>query len=87
MKREIINIEQVVDTTSNMPAKLEAKLKREYPGNPHAVYGTLNKIGAMYGNKETSKGKRIERHMLKTSHKTPHTKALHRIMKEESMSK
>ncbi|HMI38732.1 MAG TPA: hypothetical protein VK500_02415 [Nitrospiraceae bacterium] len=35
---------------------VEGKLKREYPGNPHAVYGTLNKIGLMHGNKATAKG-------------------------------
>ncbi len=44
-----------------MPAKLEAKLKKEYPNNPHAVYGTLNKIGAMHGNKETAKGKAMDK--------------------------
>ena len=37
---------------------VEGKLKREYPGNPGAVYGTLNKIGLMRGNKATSKGRR-----------------------------
>jgi hypothetical protein len=40
-----------------MPKFLEDKLKREYPDNPHAVYGTLNKLGVMKGNKETKKGK------------------------------
>ncbi len=40
-----------------MPKFLEAKLKRQYPGNPHAVYGTLNAIGAMHGAKETAKGR------------------------------
>lgn len=44
-----------------MPRILEAKLKKEYPNNPHAVYGTMNKIGAMKGNKETAKGKAIEK--------------------------
>lgn len=39
-------------------ADVEAKLKREYPGNPGAVYGTLNKIGLMRGSKTTAKGKR-----------------------------
>ena len=43
-----------------MPRFLESKLKREYPNNPHAVYGTLNKLGAMKGNKETKKGVRME---------------------------
>lgn len=42
-----------------MPKFLENQLKREYPNNPHAVYGTLNAIGAMHGNKETVKGKRM----------------------------
>lgn len=38
-------------------AKVERKLKREYPGNDKAVYGTLNKIGLMKGNQATKKGK------------------------------
>lgn len=42
-----------------MPKFLENKLKAEYPGNPRAVYGTLNKLGAMRGNKETAKGKKM----------------------------
>ena len=39
-------------------ADVEDKLKAEYPGNPGAVYGTLNKIGLMRGNKTTAKGAR-----------------------------
>jgi hypothetical protein len=39
-------------------ADVEGKLKREYPGNPGAVYGTLNKIGLMRGNKTTAKGRK-----------------------------
>lgn len=39
-----------------MPKFLEDKLKAEYGNNPHAIYGTMNKIGAMHGNKETAKG-------------------------------
>lgn len=27
-----------------MPKALEAKLKKEYPDNPNAVYGTMNMI-------------------------------------------
>lgn len=38
-------------------ADVEAKLKREYPGNPGAVYGTLNKIGLKRGSKTTAKGR------------------------------
>lgn len=44
-----------------MPKFLEDALKKEYPNNPHAVYGTLNKIGAMRGNKITPKGEEMER--------------------------
>lgn len=40
-----------------MPKFLEDKLKAEYGNNPHAIYGTMNKIGAMKGNKETAKGR------------------------------
>ena len=44
-----------------MPKFLEDKLKQEYPDNPHAVFGTMNKVGAMRGNKETAKGKAMEK--------------------------
>lgn len=44
-----------------MPKLLEEKLKKEYGNNKHAIYGTMNKIGAMRGNKETKKGKSIEK--------------------------
>jgi hypothetical protein len=58
-----------------MPKFLEDKLKREYPNNPSAVYGTMNKMGVMHGNKITPKGERMEekheRRMGKR-HKTKH---------------
>lgn len=44
-----------------MPIFLEKKLKQEYGNNPHAIYGTLNKIGALKGNRETPKGKAMQR--------------------------
>lgn len=43
-----------------MPQFLEQKLKKEYPNNPSAVYGTLNRIGAMKGNRETQKGREMD---------------------------
>jgi len=43
-----------------MPKFLEAKLKAEYPNNPRAVYGTMNNLGAMHGNKETGKGRAMD---------------------------
>lgn len=39
-------------------AKVEGKLKKEYGTNKSAIYGTLNKIGLMHGNKPTKKGLR-----------------------------
>jgi hypothetical protein len=44
-----------------MPKFLEDKLKAEYPGNDRAVFGTMNKLGAMHGNKITAKGKAMEK--------------------------
>lgn len=44
-----------------MPRFLEERLKREYPNNPSAVWGTLNKIGAVRGNKITPKGRAMEK--------------------------
>lgn len=44
-----------------MPKFLEEKLKREYSGNDHAVYGTMNVLGMMHGNKETSKGRAAQK--------------------------
>lgn len=43
-----------------MPAFLEKKLRAEYGDNPKAIYGTMNKIGAMRGNKITAKGIQME---------------------------
>jgi hypothetical protein len=44
-----------------MPDFLERKLRREYGNNPRAIYGTMNNMGAMRGNKETAKGKAMQR--------------------------
>lgn len=44
-----------------MPKFLEEKLEKEYGDNKHAIYGTMNKIGAMKGNKETAKGREMEK--------------------------
>ena len=43
-----------------MPKFLEQKLMAEYGNNPHAIYGTMNKIGAMHGSKTTPKGERMQ---------------------------
>jgi len=37
-------------------ATVKAKLKKEYPGNPGAVWGTLNKAKLAHGNEPTAKG-------------------------------
>lgn len=44
-----------------MPKFLENKLKKEYGANSSIPYKVMNKIGAMKGNKETAKGKAMER--------------------------
>lgn len=43
-----------------MPKFLETILRKEYGNDPHAIYGTMNKIGAMRGNKETAKGRQMQ---------------------------
>jgi hypothetical protein len=54
-----------------MPKFLEKKLKKQYPGNPSAVYGTMNKMGFMHGNKETAKGKAAEKKHMKDMKMSP----------------
>jgi len=61
-----------------MPKFLEDKLRSEYAAKgksgkelDHAVFGTMNSIGAMHGNKITEKGAEMEakheaEHPLKT---------------------
>ncbi len=57
-----------------MPKFLEEKLKKEYPNNPGAVYGTMNKLGYMKGNKETAKCKEAEAKHNKKKKKAKHHK-------------
>lgn len=49
------------DIWIHMPKFLEDRLKKEYPDNPHAVWGTMNKLKAVHGNKITKKGMAMER--------------------------
>jgi hypothetical protein len=47
-----------------MPAFLEAKLRKNVPKGvdpDRYVYGAMNNMGAMKGNKITKKGKRMQR--------------------------
>lgn len=44
-----------------MPKFLESKLKKEYGANSKIPYKVMNKMGAMKGNKETAKGKMMEK--------------------------
>ena len=48
-----------------MPAFLEAKLKKEYGANSKVPYKVMNSIGAMRGNKETAKGRALEKKHLR----------------------
>lgn len=54
-----------------MPKFLEKKLIDEYGKNSPNVYATMNKLGAMHGNKETAKGRAMqEKHDADTKHST-----------------
>lgn len=44
-----------------MPKFLEKKLKAEYGADSSIPYKVMNSIGAMHGNKETAKGREMER--------------------------
>lgn len=44
-----------------MPKFLENKLKKEYGKNSKIPYMVMNKMGVMRGNKETAKGKEMEK--------------------------
>jgi len=44
-----------------MPQFLEKKLKAEYGAKSSVPYKVMNAIGAMHGNKETAKGKAMEK--------------------------
>lgn len=44
-----------------MPKLLETKLKQEYGADSDVPYKVMNSIGAMRGNKETAKGRAMDR--------------------------
>lgn len=57
-----------------MPAFLEAKLRANVPRGvdpDRYVYGALNNMGAMRGNKVTSKGKRMQKKHEAKLHEGP----------------
>ncbi len=61
-----------------MPRFLEKKLKKEYGANSSIPYKTMNKMGAMHGNKETAKGMAMEKKHekdMKAHHSGKGTKA------------
>lgn len=57
-----------------MPKFLERKLKTEYGANSKIPYMVMNKIGAMHGNKETAKGKAMQKKHEKDMKKNPAVK-------------
>ena len=51
-----------------MPAFLEKKLKQRYGAKSAIPYKIMNSIGAMRGNKETAKGRAMQKkHTMKIS--------------------
>lgn len=60
-----------------MPKFLEKKLESEYGEGDPRVYATMNAIGAMKGNKETEKGKKMqEKHERDVAAKADKPKAV-----------
>lgn len=52
-----------------MPKFLEDKLKKEYGAKSKTVYKVMNALGAMHGNKETAKGRAMQKkHDGKSEH-------------------
>lgn len=64
-----------------MPLKLERKLKKEYPGNPHAVYGTLNKIKS----EKSSALRKAINHKIGKKYAKQGNDAAHKRIKSEGM--
>jgi hypothetical protein len=58
-----------------MPKFLEDKLKREYGENSAIPYKVMNDIGAMKGNKETEKGREMEKKHEEDTMKKPSSTA------------
>jgi len=54
-------IMEVVNLRNNMPRFLESKLKKEYGAKSDIPYKVMNKLGVMKGNKETAKGRAMEK--------------------------
>lgn len=52
-----------------MPKALEKKLKQEYGQDSAIPYKIMNKMGVMRGNKETDKGRAMDR-----AHQDQHTR-------------
>ncbi len=51
-----------------MPLWLEKKLEKQYGKKNPIVYATMNKLGYMKGNKETSKGRALGRKKSNPEH-------------------
>lgn len=53
----------LIQSLSNkyMPKELEDKLKKEYGSKSDIPYKIMNSMGVMHGNKETPKGKAMEK--------------------------
>ncbi|HEV8500442.1 MAG TPA: hypothetical protein VGR63_02610 [Casimicrobiaceae bacterium] len=64
-----------------MPRFLERRLQAEYGAGSSIPYAIMNKIGALRGNKETPKGRAMERkHARDTAAKSGRTGLLRALM-------
>lgn len=53
-----------------MPAFLEKKLKAEYGADSKIPYKVMNSMGVMHGNKETEKGREMEKKHAAHTHRS-----------------
>ena len=70
-----------------MPKFLENKLKKEYGAKSKIPYMVMNKIGAMRGNKETAKGRMMEKKHVSEHHSGRGTRARLETAAEKSFFK
>lgn len=70
-----------------MPKALEKKLKKEYGSNSSIPYKIMNKMGVMKVNKETSKGKVMEKKYMSKGMKTKMNNAAEKHFFKSKVSK
>ena len=60
-KKTVKKMRAMKKKNNSMPKFLEEKLKKEYGSNSSIPYKIMNSMGVMHGNKETEKGREMEK--------------------------